>query len=427
MKKWIIATLALMMSVLLVACGGGDDKSSENSSKSISETADNALEGKYLLSAMSSLGGEMNYADLVFMEMAEDTYFEFSPDGTGTMSLSGESTLGEVEYDFDAGTMEIEGESSTFELDGDVLILYSTDPDFGESRMVFTKEGSPLWDEIKEQKSEFDTFLDDLTSFESPTTSLETGSEWYGTMAIANYTGPNNREGVFDVTASIMDSDVGPYFEVYDGSQTGAISMYIELYSTYFIPIIDDQAWTFNKYLTEDDLFDLSPIFFDGALEFIYHYDYDGESFDVHIFLRETGTPWNELYDLLPPSYEEYVAEFGLDSDTSDGGEDMNESQPEEDTNNQVVAQGPLTKEKLLEFYSAHTGSAGSTNGSFISMNYDEIVALFGEEPVQSTSEHHSEHTYSYHAIDDSGANITFLFEEKDGVLDCQSVSKNFS
>ncbi len=410
-----------MISISMVACGGGDAPAEGDTSSSAAATT---LEGKYLLSSMEVLGSELNYADLVLMEMAEGTYIEFSSDGTGSMAMEGESELGSVEYDLDAKTIVVEGQDATFEWDGDVFVLITTEPEIGESRMTFTKDGSSLWDEIMSQESELASLLD---VFESPTTTLELGSEWYGTMTIENYTGPYDRGGVYDVTASIGGTVDETYFEVYDGSISGAISMYIELSDTYFTPIVNDEAWTFDYYLTEDDIYDLTPFFFNGALEFEYGYEYGGESFDVYIFLRETGTPWDESYDPLPPGYAEYAAEYGFGDGTSSGSETAAPATETEATTGLIVEHGPLTKAKLLEIYAAHTGSAGSQNGSFLGMTYDEVTAIFGEEPTLSTGGNHGENSYHYPAIDDDVASVAFLFEEENGVLECISVSKNFS
>ncbi len=98
----------------------------------------------------------------------------------------------------------------------------------------------------------------------------------------------------------------------------------------------------------------------------------------------------------------------------------------EQTTTTQKQEEG-VTKAKILELYSAHTGADVPDGQAFIDMNYDQIVQLFGSEPTKNTGENDGEHSYSYTASDDASAKITFGFKDKNGVLECSSASKNFS
>lgn len=168
-------------------------------------------------------------------------------------------------------------------------------------------------------------------AFVSPTTSIELGSEWYGSMTISNYkpltddlnVRLNVKNGVSDIYAVVdTDSNGNAYFEVYpDASyQKTLYSVYIDLYDDHIVPIIgEDDAWFFRQYLTADQVDDYTMYLKDGVLELNRHFESDNETFDVQFYLREDGTPWNEAVDPLPLSYEEYKQKLGGDSGESGG------------------------------------------------------------------------------------------------------------
>lgn len=170
--------------------------------------------------------------------------------------------------------------------------------------------------------------------FQSPTTSIEPDSYWYGTVILSNFT-PANRaaevEGDHDAWGYIGTDDSGrTYFEVFDEPEMAnepLLSMYVDLYDTYFYADIgDEDAWLIGSYLDESDEYYLSPILDNGALSIDYHFEGKNTSYDFTLFLREDGAPWDEANDPLPPGYDDYKA--GSNGSAAQGGSNEAPSKP---------------------------------------------------------------------------------------------------
>ncbi len=329
MKKILIVLFALVLMFSLVACSSDDSddfSSGGNSSTDNSGDGNNnttptptpepekepSIAGKYLLSEVESFGDVLNYADLKILEMTENSYLEIKEDNTTIMSLSGEAPA-QLTINTDTKViLDPDGFEATYELVGDNFII-SYDEGGDLTQFTFTKENSPSWATIEAQTSELEGLLDEFDS-SSSAVEIEVGSEWYGSMTISEYSGPNNANGTYDIWGFIGEDSYKPYFEIYDSYDITAnvplVSYYIELDTDIFFPVIedDDSAWIFQKYLTEDDYFDFVPLIWDGAIEFWHEYSYEGESFYVEFFLREVGsTDWDEDFDPLPPGYYDYA------------------------------------------------------------------------------------------------------------------------
>lgn len=163
--------------------------------------------------------------------------------------------------------------------------------------------------------------------FVSPTTRIEPGSVWYGCLRKENSTGGQDD----DIFALINRTSEGyAFFEVYDSSDFTeddiVLSMWIDLYDDHFVADIGDQdAWIYKHYLTPADEKYFSPTLENGRLYMEFTYPENGEDVFVQICLREDGTPFDEMNDLLPPHYQEYKAAIGGDQPVPD---DQMESQP---------------------------------------------------------------------------------------------------
>ncbi len=146
----------------------------------------------------------------------------------------------------------------------------------------------------------------------SPTTGLAAEQYWYGVLQVSNYSGPNTMPEKMDIWGHLKGDY--PYFELFDaeGADYAIFSAYVDLTDTGFATLAaDGDAWIFEKTLDVEEEVYFSPTLDNGALKMEYHYDYNGESFDIMIFVREDGAPWDEQSDPLPPGYEEYKAEIG--------------------------------------------------------------------------------------------------------------------
>ena len=166
------------------------------------------------------------------------------------------------------------------------------------------------------------------SGFVSPTTSIEPGSVWYGCLRKENSDGGEDD----DIFALIGRTSEGyGYFEAYDSSdfteEDIVLSMWIELYDDHFVADIGDQdAWIYSHYLTPADEKYFSPTLENGRLYMEFTYPENGEDVFVQICLREDGTPWDEMNDLLPPHYAEYKEAIG---DTGAQGEPVPDDQME--------------------------------------------------------------------------------------------------
>ena len=135
MKKISALLLSITMVLLLSGCG---DK----------------LKGTYILSSMESMGIEMNYADLEMMGDMDAT-IECEKEDEVELSLDGDTITCKI--DVDKETIEIEGETMSFKVDDEQIIISGGDEEI-EVKMVFTKEDSSKWKEIKEEKGNFSDF-----------------------------------------------------------------------------------------------------------------------------------------------------------------------------------------------------------------------------------------------------------------------------
>ncbi len=303
MKKFISLVLIAMMMFTMSACGSSDTSNED------------ALEGLYLVSNVVMFGEEMNYADLVYFEMAEGTYLEFYGDNTAKLALIGEDAI-DLEVDFASKTLtDMNDESINFELDGDSITLTSDEME----SMTFTLEGSSEWDEIMAVPGTMETAVDDAVDndmslsdeeFVSPTTSINNPSYWYGYMNIGFYEGNGvYAAGDYDVWAVISEDEVGTFFEIYETmamDTTPLVSYYITLEDTVFEPVISADAWAFDNLITEEDSFDFSAYLINGSFYISHEYEDDDESFYASFTFREEGTPWDISMEILPPGYDTY-------------------------------------------------------------------------------------------------------------------------
>ncbi len=187
--------------------------------------------------------------------------------------------------------------------DGDFSIMGSAVDDFltvtdmdTMTTFMFVKEGSDI----------LTGGVDTGDDFVSSTTSIEINSYWYGSMTITNYTGIYDLGGVYDIWGYVVDSESGPYFEIYTMGETEDIylfSSYITLYDDSFETIATNgDAWVMDRPLGEEDEIYFSPTLENGALIMDYHYIYEEEEYNLQFFLREEMTDWDLENDPLPPS-----------------------------------------------------------------------------------------------------------------------------
>ncbi len=97
---------------------------------------------------------------------------------------------------------------------------------------------------------------------------------------------------------------------------------------------------------------------------------------------------------------------------------------------NQTMVQKTFTQTELAELYSSHTGPGLNDGEAFTDMTFEQIIETFnGATPTSETNIDPTSISifYSYTATDNNQASILFTFEDKNGVLDCVSVSKNFN
>ncbi len=118
-----------------------------------------------------------------------------------------------------------------------------------------------------------------------------------GTLEINNYGGPYNLGGEYEVTGHILEDTSGNmFFEVVDDGSVSSyttyfLSMYCEIDGDKIVPIIGyEDAWVYDKYLTDDDLHELHIDHNNGTITVEYAYVYGGEEFDVYIELQEDAS-----------------------------------------------------------------------------------------------------------------------------------------
>ncbi len=114
---------------------------------------------------------------------------------------------------------------------------------------------------------------------------LRSGSWWHGFMFISSYEGNDETwDGSYEIWGYIgTDSDGRSFFELYDSDTVDddtfiILSMYVELYSDHFVPVIgEEDAWLLDLYLSEADTEAFTLYFQGDSLEFRYAYQ-DGEN-----------------------------------------------------------------------------------------------------------------------------------------------------
>lgn len=140
--------------------------------------------------------------------------------------------------------------------------------------------------------------------------------EWFGWVRESDCWGDHSEDFQTALGYIGYDDAGNKYFEVYkdDGSETAFISMFIEDENTdtRIIPVIgEEDAWIGDTYLLEEEGQYLeTAIDYDGSLYLVHSYTSYDESSGcvVEMFLRKDGALWDEEFDTLPPSYDEYKA-----------------------------------------------------------------------------------------------------------------------
>ena len=231
-------------------------------------------------------------------------WLELETDTRGTVCIAGKEYP--FDWTFDGTTLTIEedaGPTFTATVENGVITL-----DTG-MLYIFEKGGAPAAQPDEDEPDDSNTAP---AIFVSPTTEITIPSTWYG-LLLSDEIG---YEG--DVWATLEYSSNGyPYIEIYEspemeyGEYDPILSMYIFEDAEMILPDIgEDDAWFFHRTLTADDADEFTAYLFDGALYFKVSGEYEGESFEAQIFLRENGAPWDEEYDPIPPSYEMYKDGF---------------------------------------------------------------------------------------------------------------------
>lgn len=110
-------------------------------------------------------------------------------------------------------------------------------------------------------------------------------------------------EEPYDVTGIIdTDTETGKYyFEVYmEGVDGSLVSHYVELYDDHVEGVVGvDDAWIWDKYLTEDDEYLLWYGTLDNPQTIYLYYDYVNDAGDggyaFNLTMRKVGEPWDDL------------------------------------------------------------------------------------------------------------------------------------
>ncbi len=136
-------------------------------------------------------------------------------------------------------------------------------------------------------------------AFVSPTTELKSGTYWYGFAEISNHEGNEGfSEGIYEVWGVIgTDSEGRTFFEVYEDYEmegSPVLSYWVDLYSDFASADIgEEDAWLLDIYLIEEDEPYFSFWLENGAINIWFPYDFEGESFDFDLFMREEGAEWD--------------------------------------------------------------------------------------------------------------------------------------
>ncbi len=274
---------------------------------------------------------------------------ELRDNGRAVLRVGNDSGNGTWEYDYTAASsfiFDIDGVQGNGEVSNGVLTIYNL-MDYGVN-INFEREGG-FYGEINEPlpdnqiQSENGTGGnstvgggaagigdaitggddegrgDQFQMTEVPNaTVIEAYTLWYGSMQIDNYSGSRTRAPLQDIWAEIAIEDTTDlmFLQIYDTidfNELAIFSAYIDADGDSFAADIgESDAFIFDEVLdaTAEPYF--STQLQDGVIELDYHYNYDGEEFDVTIFLRLDGARWNEASDPLPPTYQEYKQGMGF-------------------------------------------------------------------------------------------------------------------
>lgn len=324
MKKALAALLALLMMLSLSACGGKKE--------------DTGIAGEYTIYSATIDGTDFTLEELQSADMAEGTYLILNQDGKGELCFAGDEPdsfsynvrSGKLTFaDDEIWTFTVDGNMVTVNIDevGMVLVFAPASDAAGSGSSAGTNSAaansSDFFGSVTVASSINDAFAgtgSGGSGFVPETTSFELNSRWYGTLALTNFVGASNEDTYLDAYGVFGKTNSGKtYFEIYltedHSDDSPALSYYIDLKGDYFVPIIGkEDAWIFNTYLTAADTEQQTTYLFNGALVITYPYhDTDRDySCDLLFYLREEGAKWDEAYDLLPPGYQDYKAEFGI-------------------------------------------------------------------------------------------------------------------
>ena len=255
-------------------------------------------EGCYVITSMSDSEIELSGEDLASFGM-ESCYIELLSDGTGEIYL-----FDIFELTWEPGTLTLYDESIPFTREGDVL--------------AFTWDGSAL---------EFTrTAVKPEVSVDGPEPSIELrpnpdtmhNTTWYGWIQYSNYWGRSDKKSVdtdtYDAWGYIGYSSSGDeYFEIYqDGSPDDpVVTMWVNGYEDHIEPIIDGDAWVLDAPIPEEEGYNFVLYPYDGGMS-VWSYPYESPDGTwgcyVNFYMRIDGDEWDEMWDTLPPRYEEYKA-----------------------------------------------------------------------------------------------------------------------
>ncbi len=322
-KKILVFMVAMVMVFSIAACGVSDEEyeiltspvppeEDEPLDEPIVEDAASGIAGTYLLSSVGFGDSAMVYADLISFDMAEGSYLQLNDDGSGIFALSGEES---ENISYDAATMEVTdatGSTITMTKEGDTIIL-NLDAD---SNFAFTLEGSSEWAAIEAAEGSL-SGLEDLAQDAISATGLTVGTQWYGSLEIWNSRSEDYPDGVYDIWGRIAQGQEYPFFEIYASNDFDndipLLSYYIEFNQNGFVPLVTDDGWVFDRLITEMDTLNMSGTYLLGAISFTHLYEYEDDLFNFTVYLREEGAKWDEATETLPPGYEDYKAEYGLE------------------------------------------------------------------------------------------------------------------
>ena len=254
-------------------------------------------EGCYVITSMSDSEIELSGEDLASFGM-ESCYIELLSDGTGEIYLF---DIFELTWD---GTLTLQGESIPFTREGDVL--------------AFTWDGSALEFTRTAVKPEISVDGPDPSLEMRPNPDTMHNTTWYGWIQYSNYWGRSDKKSVdtdtYDAWGYIGYSSSGDeYFEIYqDGSPDDpVVTMWVNGYEDHIEPIIDGDAWVLDAPIPEEEGYNFVLYPYDGGMS-VWSYPYESPDGTwgcyVNFYMRIDGDEWDEMWDTLPPRYEEYKA-----------------------------------------------------------------------------------------------------------------------